>query len=354
LSNLVNGWDFVLNQPIDQNNAAIVEGSHGTNIAGIIGAVGTNHRGLSGVVQEVSLVPLRIARGPFTSFSNIVNGRTIRQNAIYAISWAINHQIDIINFSHTEFIDNYSPLLLYHISNFSGLFVTIANNHNVNMNNLPFLKYRNDNTITVGALTETAQRRSNSGWGSTAVDLFAPGQRLVTVCRSTTVGIPNVIPSSYAIVNNTSNAAPFVTGTAALILSRYSLTGSQLRQAIMQGVTVLPQLENCTLPYVNNPNGRGRLSVTGGRLNAYGALNAARNLSMGKFIFTPTGGNTDGWSNVSVRLNPNIEHPRRIIIPDWIEIGGADQWHVVTEIAAQGFMGGMCNKVVIPTTVGRV
>jgi len=49
------GWNFDenTNDPIDLNG-------HGTNVAGIIGAVGNNGIGVSGVAQQVQLLPVRI------------------------------------------------------------------------------------------------------------------------------------------------------------------------------------------------------------------------------------------------------------------------------------------------------
>ena len=62
----------------------------------------------------------------------------------------------------------------------------------------------------------------------------------------------------------TSFATPLVTGTAALLLSyNPNLTTAQIKHCIMQGVDVIPAL-----------NGK---CVSGGRLNAYKALNYVKN-----------------------------------------------------------------------------
>jgi hypothetical protein len=67
-------------------------------------------------------------------------------------------------------------------------------------------------------------------------------------------------------------AAPHVTGVAALLLSHYpNATTAQLKWAILQGVDKIPALEMC-------PELGVRLCITGGRLNAHGALLAMETL----------------------------------------------------------------------------
>ena len=50
----IHGWDFVDNDNLPQDGFW-----HGTHVAGIIGAVGNNGIGVSGVSQQVSILPLR-------------------------------------------------------------------------------------------------------------------------------------------------------------------------------------------------------------------------------------------------------------------------------------------------------
>lgn len=56
-SNVITGWDFFYNNAVTNDDI----GGHGTLTAGIIGAVGDNGRGISGVAQKVTLVPLQTA-----------------------------------------------------------------------------------------------------------------------------------------------------------------------------------------------------------------------------------------------------------------------------------------------------
>ena len=103
--------------------------------------------------------------------------------------------------------------------------------------------------ISVGALTEQNVPKSNSNYGATSVDLFAPGDNVLTTDCS---------PTGYGGFYDTSCAAPHVAGAAALLKSiNPSLTTAQLKAAILDNVDFLPSLiGKC---------------VTEGKLNVYEA-----------------------------------------------------------------------------------
>ncbi|MFH1405138.1 MAG: S8 family serine peptidase, partial [Patescibacteria group bacterium] len=92
------GWDFVE----DDNTPYPTEGlealpeavTHGTAIAGIIGAVGNNNQGIAGINWSVKIMPVRI-------LDNMGIGET--QSAKNAIMYAIENGADVINLSFTGF-----------------------------------------------------------------------------------------------------------------------------------------------------------------------------------------------------------------------------------------------------------
>ena len=98
-----------------------------------------------------------------------------------------------------------------------------------------------------------------SNYGATSVDLFAPGQNIVSTYKD----------GGYDIDSGTSFAAPFVTGVAAMILSIVpDLSIRELKITILENVTSMTILSN--------------KCVTGGMLNAEAAV---KNIHRHNFIY---------------------------------------------------------------------
>ena len=105
------------------------------------------------------------------------------------------------------------------------------------------------NLICVGASDNRDQVAGFSNYGDTAVDLFAPGVRIYSTLKD----------GSYGFKDGTSMASPHVAGVAALALSaRPGASTAFLRYALLHSVDTKP--------------GWDTWSVTGGRLNASGAV----------------------------------------------------------------------------------
>jgi len=185
-----------------------------------------------------------------------------------------NTDIKILNFSGgwsgtpDEENDNilwYDPeedyILEAKISTFDGLFVCSAGNDNNNNDINPRYPsdYNLDNMITVGASVENDGIWSNSNFGMDTVDLFAPGDNIYSLSNS----------DWYCEESGTSMAAPFVTGVAAIMLSiNPTLTPEEIKAFIMGNVDCEIVSDSGTrYPYIGK-------CVSGGRLNAYEAVNA--------------------------------------------------------------------------------
>lgn len=218
--------------------------THGTHVAGIIGASSNNSVGVSGVSWNVQLMPLRFFGGP-ESGSNAA--------AVNAILYAIDNGARVINASWGG--STYSQILADAIAaaNDEGvLFVASAGNDEVDNDvyrSYP-ASYELPNIISVAASTYYDSPANFTNYGRYSVDLMAPGYQII----STTV------TNSYQTFSGTSMAAPHVTGVAALLLSQDPMrNAARLKDAILN--TVDP----------SHPNFR-YLSLSGGRLNAFNAL----------------------------------------------------------------------------------
>ncbi|MCH5152104.1 MAG: S8 family serine peptidase [Clostridiales bacterium] len=219
--------------------------SHGTHVAGIIGAEGNNNMGVIGVCWDVSIVSLKISNTSFGIFTPKV---------ILALQHATVNNIPIVNISLQL---NNDLGLAEAIENYPGLIVCCAGNSNKDIDQYDIFPaaYSYDNILSIGASTSFDTKASFSNYGATNVDIFAPGEFIYS-----TVPLNYGNETGYGYKSGTSMATPFVAGVAALLLSHNdTLTTRQLKNAILNNYDVVDEFSD--------------YCVTGGRLNAFKALN---------------------------------------------------------------------------------
>lgn len=271
----VNGWDFFENdaQPLD------AEG-HGTHVAGTIGAQGGNSIGVTGVAQSGSLMVLR-ALG--------ADGSGTVADVLTAYAYAARNGARIVNLSLGGGTGSRTERDA--LTAASGvLFVAASGNDGADndaVGRFP-CNYELVNVVCVGASDRNDARAGFSNYGARTVDLVAPG-----------VEIASTFPGDrYTYMSGTSMAAPHVSGVAALVLSRApGLTVPQLRNALLSSVDVLPALQPVT--------------VTGGRVNAARAVQAAGSAAgsqTGPSSAPPTGG-TDTTAPVPLPAQTTTSPP---------------------------------------------
>jgi subtilisin family serine protease len=247
------------------------DASHGTHVAGIIAALRQGF-GARGVAEGVQIMAVRA----------VPNGDERDKDVANAIRYAADNGAHIINMS---FGKSYSPqksvvdeavryaeskgVLLVHAAGNSGEDVDTHDN-------FPRAGYadgtRAASWIEVGASGwqgGEALAAEFSNYGARSVDVFAPG-----------VDIGSTLPEGrYGALDGTSMAAPVVSGVAALVWSFYpDLTAAQLRDVLVSTARRYPDL-TVTRPGSEDRIPFARLSVTGGIVDAYAALQRAAQLS---------------------------------------------------------------------------
>ena len=250
----VNGWNFY-----DDNNVIYngKDDAHGTHIAGTIVA-NNNTKGVAGIAggSTVKIMVLKALGGDDESGST--------SGIIEAIKYAESMGATICNFSFgTDKPDRY---LEEAIKDSDMLFVVAAGNgdentgigYNIDTRPIYPASYRYNNIITVANLQADGNLHTSSNYSANHVDLAAPGARILSTIDTASFNAgyaSGKMSSPYAYMTGTSMAAPYVVGTAALLYSDFpGITLSQVRQSILGGVKVLPELV-------------GKVS-TGGMLNA--------------------------------------------------------------------------------------
>lgn len=240
----VYGWDF------DGNNNSVFDGindDHGTHVAGTIGAVGGNGTGVAGVCWKVKLLNAKFLG---------TNGGTTA-NAIKAVDYFTKlktrskNPVNLVATNNSWGGGGYSQGLrdaIERANTANILFVAAAGNSSLNIDVTPSYpaSYNNGNIITVASITSTGALSSFSNYGSTSVDLGAPGSGIISTVP---LQSGSKIVSGYANYSGTSMATPHVTGACALYAASHSgATASVIKNAILSSAffTATPSLNGKT------------------------------------------------------------------------------------------------------------
>jgi subtilisin family serine protease len=215
------GWDFVDNDndPMDLNG-------HGTHVSGTIGAMGDNNVGVTGINFQIQMTGLRFLDA---------NGSGTISNAIKATDYFTDLKTRGLNGPDNFLATNNSWGGGGANTGLSGaisradqagiLFVAAAGNSSTNVESYP-AAYTQNNVISVAALTSTGGLASYSNYGSTWVDLGAPGSGIYST----------LLNGTYGTFNGTSMAAPHVTGAAGLLATMFpAASAAQIKAALLDG-----------------------------------------------------------------------------------------------------------------------
>ncbi|MCB9027301.1 MAG: S8 family serine peptidase [Bdellovibrionaceae bacterium] len=220
---------------------------HGTHVSGIIAAehndVEIMTDKVQGIAPKAKILPLKFIDS---------EGGGLVSDAIEAIDYAVSRGAKVINASWGGGCSESLRLKVNQLSQKNVLFIAAAGNSSKDIDVKPEYPaaYTTDSIITVGAITKFNGLAYYSNYGESRVHLFAPGDRII----STT---PN---NSYESLDGTSMAAPFVSGSAAVLWGdNPTASAQQIKYALLNSVEV--EIDGGGNPlYVNATKGRLNLS----------------------------------------------------------------------------------------------
>jgi len=263
--------DTLENKPYGSNILKMSDASHGTGVAGLVGAVRGNGYGIDGVADDVKIMALKV----------IPKGDAYDKDLVNAIRYAVDNGAKIIDINfgkkispHKDWVD----AAFKYAAEKDVLLVMAAGNDNLDVDkvtvypNDTFLDGSSadaDNFINVGASgpkTDENLAADFTNYGKKNVDVFAPGVKITSIDAD----------AEFNKEDGTSFSAPIVAGIASLCLEYYpNLSAKQLKEAILGSATPL------TGAMVIKPGTKDEkvdfttLSKTGGVANAYRALQIA-------------------------------------------------------------------------------
>ena len=268
----VNGWDFVsgVPKPTPKFDTGWTEAgiSHGTMVAGIIGAEGNNNKGVTGITWKSKIMPLRVLND---------KGEGKISSVVRAIDYAVANRADIINLSFVTYSYNDSLYNAITRAYKAGVIVVAAagndqsNGEGRNTSKTPIypacMDGPNGENMVIGVAATDAldQKTTFSSYGFNCVDITAPG---ISFFNTVTYGgnYQSNDQNYDGYWSGTSMASPVVSGVMALVAQvNPDLNRSEIINLVLGSANNISQL---------NPSYLGQLGH--GRVNANRAVNLAR------------------------------------------------------------------------------
>lgn len=240
----VSGWDFYDNDAIPED-----ETGHGTHVSGILGARGDNGIGVAGVSWNTRILPLKVGDSSGLSSSAIAEAlryvSSLKDRGILLVATNNSYGSSSENAAALEVIQDHEDKGI--------LFVAAAGNTGNDLDGSGASQYpaafTESNIIAVANSTQGDRLSVESSYGSTSVDIAAPGQEVYSTYND----------GGYRFLTGTSMSSPMVAGAIALVASHEpGLDSNGIKARILDTAKRFDALE-------------GKL-VSGGRLDVLAAL----------------------------------------------------------------------------------
>lgn len=263
----IHGYNFAANtaDPMDGHG-------HGTHCSGTIGALHDNKVGVSGVMSDVTIMPVKFLDD---------SGSGTLEAAVKAIDYATSMNVDLMSNSWGG--GGYSQALFDAIKRASDkgiVFTAAAGNESNNNDASPSYPatYQLPNVISVAALTAQNGLAYFSCYGRNTVHIAAPGHNILSTVKG----------GGYEVMSGTSMATPHVSGVIGLLLAKEGrLPLDTLRERVMMTGVPVAAL-------------RGK-TVTASRIDAYNLLTDTRP--------ERSGPKNDQWKAMTLEQAFESDHP---------------------------------------------
>lgn len=267
------GWDFYndVNDPTPKYGG--ISNSHGTSVAGIIGAKTNNNKGIAGVAggwnnKGVQIMPLNVAKeNPYAP--GVV---PVTEAVEEAIIYAVNNGADIINLSISLGESAAIKAAIDSAVNNGVIVISSSGNYDPDdpNNDDPSVEFpaTYNNVISVNGTNKQDKRIYNGSHGK-YLDLSAPGDNIYT--------LNDALPDEYCAKSSaTSWATPIVSGVAALMKSANPCLGHMQTKDILNATA--DKVGGYNYNYINHVWFPGKSKQLGyGKINAHDAVQKAIN-----------------------------------------------------------------------------
>lgn len=256
----VRGWSVYT-----ETDAVNIGGSHGTPVAGIVGAKGNNEIGITGANWDVKLMIIRGGSPEANAIASYAYPYTMRklynetngEKGAFVVSTNASWGVD---FGQPEdapiWCEFYNMLGEVGILNFAA---TVNSNQNIDIvGDLP-TACESNYLVSVTNTDRQDDKLQAAGFGFRTIDLGAPGTQSYTLTTS-----------AYGGFIGTSLSSPLVAGTAALLYSADCPNFMDLSKADPGQAALV--IKDCIMHGVDPNSTLLGITTTGGRLNAHNAI----------------------------------------------------------------------------------